>query len=30
MILSDEFLEKYVVDPINDRLKESMKRTSKE
>jgi hypothetical protein len=30
MILSDEFLEKHVVDPINDRLKESMKRTSKE
>jgi hypothetical protein len=30
MILSDEFLEKYVVDPINDQLKESMKRTSKE
>jgi hypothetical protein len=29
MILSDEFLEKRVVDPINDQLKESMKRTSK-
>jgi hypothetical protein len=29
MILSDEFLEKHVVDPINDRLKESIKRTSK-
>jgi hypothetical protein len=30
MILSDEFLEKHAVDPINDQLKESMKRTSKE